>query len=193
MNDKSCEWTFFDKLLIEKILEDHNLPKQLSDFMKEDKYSNISSVVNEILGLHPSKWTLLHKTTETILQLARMGNVVIVGRAANIITSKLTNVFHVRLVAPIENRIQKIMKNYSMGEKEAEEFIKREDHSRKNYVKSNFCKDIEDTHLYHTILNTGLMSYEEAARTIGDAVINKFHHKFSSNKGLTDLAQGYKF
>ena len=176
--DKSCEWTFFDKLLIEKVLEDHNLPRQLSEFMKEDKYSNISSVVNELLGIHPSKWTLLHKTTETILQLARMGNVVIVGRASNVITGKLSNTFHIRLVAPLENRVQKIMKQYSMNETEALEFINREDNSRKNYVKSNYYKEIENPHLYHLVVNTGLTTYEEAARLIGYTVINKFPEKF---------------
>jgi cytidylate kinase len=177
-NDKSCEWTFFDKLLIEKVLEDHNLPRQLSEYMKEEKYSNISSAVNELLGLHPSKWTLLHKTTETILQLARMGNVIIVGRASNVITAKLPNTFHVRLVAPLESRIQKMMEHYSMSEKEALEFIKREDNSRKNYVKSNFYKDIENPLLYHLVVNTGLTTYEETSRLIGIAVINKFHEKF---------------
>ncbi|MBK7378822.1 MAG: cytidylate kinase-like family protein [Ignavibacteriales bacterium] len=182
--DKSCEWTFFDKLLIEKVLADHNLPGQLSEFMKEDKYSNISSVVNELLGIHPSKWTLLHKTTETIIQLARMGNVVIVGRAANVITAKLPKTFHVRLVAPLENRVQKMMKHYSMSEKEAGDFIKREDNSRKNYVKSNFNKDIENPHLYHLVVNTGLTTYEEAARLIGHGVINKFHAKFVTKEAV---------
>lgn len=182
--DKSCEWTFFDKLLIEKILEDHNLPHQLSEFMKEDKYSNVSSFINELLGIHPSKWTLLHKTTETIIQLARMGNVVIVGRAASVITAKLPNTFHVRLIAPLEHRVQKIMKLYSLHEKEAVDFIKREDNSRRDYVKSNFYKDIENPQLYHLILNTGLISYEEAARLIADAVVDKFPKRFLSREEI---------
>lgn len=184
-SDKSCEWTFFDKLLIEKVLEDHNLPRQLSEYMKEENYSNISSAVNELLGLHPSKWTLLHKTTETILQLARMGNVIIVGRASNVITAKLPNTFHVRLVAPLESRIQKMMERYLMSEKEASEFIKREDNSRKNYVKSNFYKDIENPLLYHLVVNTGLITYEEAAGLIGDTIINKFREKFFSTEQVT--------
>jgi len=89
-------WTFFDRKLIEKILEDHHLPEQISKYLVEDKYDYVSSAVNEVLGLHPSQWTLLHHTTETVLQLARMGKVIIVGRGGNIITSKLKNAFHVR-------------------------------------------------------------------------------------------------
>ncbi|NWF50523.1 MAG: cytidylate kinase-like family protein [Ignavibacteriaceae bacterium] len=179
---EESRWTFFDKKLIEKVLEDHNLPRTLSEYMREDKYKLLSSAVYEMLGIHPSKWTLIQKTTESILQLARMGNVVIVGRAANIITSKLRNAFHVRLVAPLENRIQKMMTHYNMSEKEATEFIRKEDIARKNYVKSHFFKDVEDPTLYHLIVNTGLYNYEEAAMLIGNAVMLKFPRFFEHNK-----------
>ena len=88
---EGVKWAFFDRNLIERVLEDHNLPKQISEFMQEGKYKHLSSTVYELLGLKPAEWTLVHKTTDTILQLARMGNAVIVGRGSNIITSKLKN------------------------------------------------------------------------------------------------------
>ena len=56
--------------------------------MEEEKYRYISGDVDVLLGIHPSQWTLLRKMTESILQLARMGKVIIVGRGANIITAK---------------------------------------------------------------------------------------------------------
>ena len=43
---------------------------------------------------------LVHKTAKTILQLAEMGNVIIIGRGANVVTAHMNNIFHVRLVAP---------------------------------------------------------------------------------------------
>ena len=58
------------------------------------------------MGLHPSSWTLVQQTNATILQLAQMGNVILVGRGATVITSKLNNVFHVRLVGSLEKRIE---------------------------------------------------------------------------------------
>jgi len=172
-------WTFFDRKLIEKVLEDHHLPKRISSYLVEDKYRHISSAVNELLGLHPTQWTILHKTTETILQLARMGKAVIVGRGGNIITSKLKNAFHVRLIAPLQFRIDYIKDFYNFDTKEAEAYIKRGDEARKNYLKSNFGKDIDDNLNYHLILNTGLLSYEEAAETIAAAVMKKFPKSFT--------------
>ncbi len=173
-------WTFFDRKLIEKVLEDHHLPKRISEYMVEDKYRHISAAVNEVLGLHPSQWTLLHKTTETVLQLARMGKVIIVGRGGNIITAKLKNTFHIRLIAPLEKRIEHIKEVMNLNADEAEAYIKKEDTARKKYLKSNFGKDVEDPLAYHMILNTGMLKYEEAAQIIAAAVMKKFP-KFFKN------------
>lgn len=178
-SDKSeNQWTFFDRKLIEKVLDDHHLPEQISEYMVEDKYKHLSSAVNVLLGLHPSQWTLLHKTTETVLQLARMGKVVIVGRGGNIITSKLKNVFHVRLISQIESRIKYIMDVYSLNRIDAEVYIKKEDAARKKYLKSNFSKEVDNPELYHLILNTGLLSYKETAEIIACSVMKKFEKLF---------------
>jgi hypothetical protein len=175
---EGVKWAFFDKSLIEKVLEDHKLPKQISEFMQEGKYKHLSSVVYELLGLKPAEWTLIHKTTETILQLARMGNVVIVGRGANIITSKLSNAFHIRLVASMEKRIEHMQNLMGFTEKEALNYIKKEDENRKRYLKSYFNVDIEDPLLYHMVVNTDLLTHKGAAYLIAEAVVLKFSHLF---------------
>ena len=62
-----CEWTVFDRNLIEKVLEDHHLHKRIADFMAENKHkSMITDSMEEYLGLHPSSWTLVQHTAETI-------------------------------------------------------------------------------------------------------------------------------
>ena len=175
---EGISWAFFDKNLIEKILDDNKLPKQISEFMKEGKYKHLNSAVYELLGLKPSEWTLIHKTTETILQLARMGNVVIVGRGANIITSKLKNAFHVRLVASVEKRIEHMMALLGLNEKKALNHIKKEDENRKKYIKSYFNADFEDPLLYHLVLNTDLLTHQGTANLIAEAVVQKFSHLF---------------
>lgn len=175
---EGIKWAFFDRNLIEKVLEDHNLPKQISEFMHEGKYKHLNAVVNELLGLKPSEWTLVHKTTDTILQLARMGNVVIVGRGANVITSKLKNTFHVRLIASLEKRIEHIKSLMDLSEKEALNYIKKEDENRKKYLKSHFQVDADDPLLYHLTVNTDLLTHKGAAYLIAEAVVLKFANLF---------------
>ena len=172
------KWEIFDKNIIEKILEDHQLPERLGKLFREERKSSITYMMNELLGLQPSTYTLLHKTVQTILQLAQMGNVIIVGRAATIITEHLHNAFHIRLVAPLEDRIKRVMDYYRLGRKDAIDKIKSDDISRMEYMRDNFHKDINDPLLYHMVINTHLLNYTEAAKTIASAVINKFPHMF---------------
>jgi len=169
-----CEWAYFDKNLIEKVLADYNLPEMFADLKIEDKYSNVDTLIKDFLRLNESNWTLVHKTSKTILKLAEMGNVVLVGRGANIITSKLKNVFHVRLVAPFERRSKHIQEYFNMSIKEADQYLKKEEQARKNYLKSYFYKEIENPVHYHVVLNTHLLGYKGAAEIIAHSVIKRF-------------------
>ena len=175
---EGVKWAYFDRNLIEKVLEDHHLPKQISEFMHEGKYKHLNSVVYEMLGLKPAEWTIVHKTTDTIFQLARMGNVVIVGRGANVITAKLKNTFHVRLIASLKKRIEHIKSLMDLSEKEALNYIKKEDENRKKYLKSHFQVDADDPLLYHMTVNTDLLTHKGTAYLIAEAVVLKFSHLF---------------
>ncbi len=176
------DWAVFDKNLIEKVLADHNLPERLSKIMEENKYAGFSSIIRELLGGQPGTWTLVHKTTQTILQLAKMGNVIIVGRGANVVTSKLENSFHVRLVGNMEDRIKHIEKYYNLNRQASIDFIKKDDIARKNYLAAYFHKEIDDPHLYHLVLNTSLLGHETTAKIIGRSVIKKYPESFTHNK-----------
>jgi cytidylate kinase len=178
-------WTAFDRNLIEKILEDHHLPQKLSQYFVEDKLSELKSMVNELMGIHPHIGVLIHNTSQTILQLAQKGNVIIVGRGANLITARLKNTFHIRLIAPFEQRVQHIEVVYSLNRKDAIEYIKKEDLARKHYVKSYFNKYIDDPLLYHMVINTGQIPFKKTARMIGLAVLEKFPEMFSLREEAT--------
>lgn len=167
-----CGWTVFDRNLVEKVLEEHHMPVDMARFMPEDRVSAIDDVMEEVLGLHPSSLTLLRKTTETILHLATLGNVILVGRGSAVATRSLPNVFHVRLVTPLEQRIEKVMTHNHLAREEALAFIKKEDLGRRRYLKDHFNADIDDCMLYDLMVNTARISHEKAAQTIGEAVLS---------------------
>ena len=167
-------WIVFDQSLVEKVLEDHHIDKRLAGFMEESHKSMLIDSVEEWMGLHPSAWTLVQQTNAAILQLAKMGNVILVGRGATVITNMLKNVFHVRLVGSLEKRIEYGQQVFGLDRKAAFNFIKKRDEGRKRYLKDNFEVDLDDPLLYHVIINTDLVQYDEAARLIGDEVIRRF-------------------
>lgn len=183
-----CSWTVFDKNLVQKILEDHHLPFRLAQYMPERKVSEIDDAVGELLGLHPSTWTLIQHTAETVLRLAKMGNTILVGRGATVIASKLKNAFHVRLMGSLACRAEHAAQFYQMNLKDAQAFVEKEDHERTKFLKKYFGREIDDPLLYHLTINTDLLPFDETARIIGEAVIE--HFKLERRpKATTDSVQ----
>jgi cytidylate kinase len=164
-------WAVFDRNLMEKVLEDHDLPTRLAQFLPENRVSFLEDILTDLLKTYPSSQTVLRQIAETILKLASLGNVILIGRGGNIITARLPNMLHVRLVAPLETRVEYCHKTYGMTLDEARKFCVSEDLGRERYLKTYFHADINDPLHYHLIVNTGLVSYDDAAKLIGDAVL----------------------
>lgn len=166
-------WTVFDHNLMDKVLEDHHLPARLAQFLPEDRASQLQDIMDDLFGWRPTSGTVVQHTSETILHLAEMGHAILIGRGGNVITAKLPNVFHVRLVAPLEARIEHAHVFYKMSKKAAQEFILREDGGRRRYLSKYFNARIDDPLLYHLIINTGLVSFDDAAEIIAEAVAKR--------------------
>ncbi len=162
----SPPWTMFDRDLVERVLEDHELPKRLAEFMPEDRISGIDETIDGLLGVHPPTRTLVRKTADTILRLAEIGNVVVVGRAGNVITNRLASAFHVRLVGSVPRRIKHLQDYLHMDPEEAAEYLRVTDTARKRYVDKYYGRDIDDPLLYHLVVNTDRVTYGETARLI---------------------------
>ena len=173
------DWTIFEKNLIQKVLEDHHLPQTLTEVFDEKKYSSILSFASEVLVGQPSVQTLVYKTTQTILSLAEIGNVIIIGRGGNIVTARLQNAFHVRLVSTIDDRIMHVKEVYGYDTKQAAEFLKKDDQARRNFISTYFHKQIDDPLLYHITINTHQVNHNQAAELIADAVMTKFPKSFN--------------
>ena len=159
-------WTVFDRQLVEKVLEEHELPKALAKFMPEDRRSFIQDVMEELVGLRPPSWVMVPKIAETVLHLADAGYVILVGRGANFITAHLPNVFHNRLIAPLPKRIERVQKLNSLTSEEATKFIRDEDRSRNRYSKEHFHKSVDEALAYDLVLNTDRISFSDAVELI---------------------------
>lgn len=167
-----CHWTIFDKKLIEKVLEDHSLSTRLAEYAPESGRSLLTEMINRMRGNRPPTSKIVEQTVETIWKLALGGHVILVGRAANIITARLKNVFHVRLVGSLERRIERVEEVYEMNRAAAQAYVKAQDAGKKLYVKEFFGREIDDPELYHLMVNTDRISYEDAARLIADTFLN---------------------
>lgn len=164
-------WTVFDRQLMAKVLEDHQLPGYLAKFLPEDRVSGIQNLLADIFNVMPTENKMLKHIAESVFHLAELGNVIIVGRGANIVTARLPRVLHVRLVAQLEDRIERVCKEYHKTPAEARHYCQEEDPARTRYMKAYFKTDINDPLLYHMVINTSRFNYEHTARMIGEALL----------------------
>jgi hypothetical protein len=167
-----CQWAVFDRNLVTKVLEEHDLPERLACFLSEQHISRVRDVVEDLLGLHPPSEVLLRQVAETVVHLAEMGHVILVGRGAHLVTRQMRNVFHVRLVAPVENRVQVIMARNQLEAEAARQFIHHEDTMRRRYLKDFFKEDPDDMLLYDLVVNTGRMGTEGTAHLVAEALLD---------------------
>ncbi|HSH09515.1 MAG TPA: cytidylate kinase-like family protein [Oceanipulchritudo sp.] len=165
-----AKWALFDRDLVHRILEDHNLPKAIARYMPEDRDRDFTGLINEILGLHPSLWELFHYTCDTIHKLAKIGNVILIGRGAHIITRNMPHVLHVRVVAPFEMRVQRAAQILGVSTQEAGKQIRQDDQARAAFVRSHFDEALDNPLVYHLTINTGLTSIRTAAQILCTAL-----------------------
>ena len=180
-------WAVFDLNLAKQVLEDHKLTPNLERFMVEDARLPVTAIVEEVLGLHPSAWTMVQYTTQTILRLAGLGHTIIVGRGGNVITARLPGMLHVRLVAPVAIRIRRAAEYYHLSEVEAAKFVREQDHARRRYLRRYFNAGIDDPTLYDVTLNTGRLGFATAVECIARLVWQL--HQGRNFKNIPDQVQ----
>lgn len=163
-------WTVFDRDLVEHVLADHHLPNRLREHMPEDRRSELDDIMGELFDLHPSAWTLVHQTSDTILRLAERGRCIVIGRAANFVTSKLPRGLHVRLIGSPAGRLERMEKYDRLEPAAARKLLQEQDRARARYVKKYFEADIEAPEHYHLVLNVDLFTPEQAAEVIATAL-----------------------
>ena len=97
------------------------------------------------------------------------GKAIIVGRGANFVLPP-ENRFRVRIIAPLELRVNRVAETYSVPKKEAKRHVLRAESDRRAFVRKYFHSDIGDPANYDMILNTGTLSIESAAAAICSAL-----------------------
>lgn len=164
-------WMWFDRELVRKTMEDHALTPELTARLTDTPHNELLTWFDDAFTSHPSWSSLVRKMGETILQLAQIGNVILVGRGAHLLTRGMPYGLHVRLVASDASRVQQVQQSFGYGREAAERFMRKEDKSKEKYVRQYFDRDIADPNDYDLTINTDHISHEDTAALITAQVL----------------------
>jgi CMP/dCMP kinase len=104
---------------------------------------------------------------DTMERFARTGNAIIVGRGGQMVLSGWATALHVRLYAPLEARVQRLMEREHLSPAEAERRIAQSDEQKRQYIRHwHNNADWRNAKYYHLALDTARLSLTSVVQII---------------------------
>jgi cytidylate kinase len=101
-----------------------------------------------------------------------MGNVILVGRGSNFISAHFPHIYHVRLIAPLKDRVRHLEEYYHLGHAEAARRVHDLDEARRRYVRRYFRADVADPLHYHLTIIPLTPGFQKAAQIIANLIVD---------------------
>jgi len=157
-------WTLFDKELIERVASDEQIaPHLLLDLENAARHL-------EDYGFHPRGLVTgdqaFAKLALHLVQFARIGNAVIVGRGGAILCQPLANCFHFRLEAGQDWRVACLARRHDFTLKQAAEHERAHSKARDRFFREHLGVDAADRSLYDAVFNNERNDVEAMAAAI---------------------------
>lgn len=128
----------------------------------------------ELAASPEARATLYHQALRRVVEAAAdEGNVVIVGRASQVVLAQRRDVFHARIVAPLELRVLYVSRREGLSPQQARDRVNRKDQDRNKSLQSRFHRHPDEASLYDLTVNTGVLTLGDAVDLIRDALERK--------------------
>lgn len=171
-----AEWKWVDKRVFDKVVKE--MIKEINEG-KFDDAAEASFMLNEVSKAFAdesiyeiSDEKLIRTLKGVICRLAYQGRKIIVGRSAGVILKHVPNKLNIRLEAPAEWRINRIMQIKDFSQAKAAEFINEMDRKRDTFIEKIIGRKAENND-FDVIFNYASLEDDE----IVDAVINILRNK----------------
>jgi len=175
---RNLGWQVYDQELLEYVSQEGPLHQELLDGLPPAAAAWLGQRLEQLLreqsvSQHPS----IVRLARAILALAAQGNVVLIGRGAGLLLPAETSL-HVRLVAPLADRIAYISQWLRLTVEEATERVRLRDARRAEFLVTHFHRQPGEPHQYDLLLNSSLLGEELCADLIVHAARTKLAVRF---------------
>lgn len=168
LHSGNANWHWISKEIIEqsakKLKMSPSIVNELSKRGESGFFDNLTVFFSDMF--YPSDSKIQNSIASFIYETALAGNVVILGRASEIITHNFLNSIHIKLYAPIEWRAEMTSVSESVSQSAARKICEENDLRRENYRKfyrgdksekvyfnAMFnCKDLTDDEIIEMII-----------------------------------------
>ncbi len=120
----------------------------------------------QYLALSPAGVPFIERIEQGLRAHLAQHPAVLVGFGSQALFSDDRDVLHVRVVASIPARIERIREQYGVSPEDAARMLVESDRKRRRYISTVFGGELSDPALYHLTLNTTSLSVEDAVETV---------------------------
>jgi cytidylate kinase len=114
------------------------------------------------------------------LSYASKDKTVIMGRGGNFLLKGIPFVLRVRIIAPIEKRMEKVMEREGVNNENARWLIEKADHEMAGAIYLIYGRDWDNPAEYEMVFDTGIQTPDEIITTIKNGLLEK--EKFNTEK-----------
>ncbi len=165
-------WKTLDRELLDYMAEHYQWSRVALDYVDERTASWFHDTFGKWLDQQMvSQAEYVSRLGKIVLLAAQHESHVFVGRGAQFILPRDLGLT-VRMIAPLKQRINRVMERQQCSRQVAEKFISETDAGRADFVRRYFQRDVADPRLYDVVLNLEHTSREAAVDLIlGDYML----------------------
>lgn len=171
-----AEWRWVEKVFFANVVKDMIEEVKEGDFDDTDiavqMLTQVSRAFTDETIYDISDEKLIETLKGIICKLACQGRTIIVGRSAGVVLKDIPNKLNIRLEAPLEWRINRIMQIKDFSQAEAATYINEADSKRDSFIEKIIGRKAENND-FDVIFNYASLEDDE----IVDAIVNILRNK----------------
>ncbi len=181
---RSLGWQLIDHEIVAKVAHSLGITEEEADVHDEHVAGFIERALNALQSASPvvpapvappeQQEAIYNEALREVVETAaNTGRVVIVGRTGQALLAGRRDVLHVRIVAPLSQRIIYVTRREGLDEAAAQSRVQSKDRDRTRYLQARFGRSVDDPMLYDLIINTAVLDLDSAADLISLALERK--------------------
>jgi len=167
-------WAAYDREVLDRVAQELNLRREIVESLDNRRRDEMSELFDAVMNRKMDEAVMYRKMAEVIRSLATLGHAVLLGRGSYLLTQDLKNGLHVRLVAPLEWRIQNFATIHNLPLTGAKKIVEQGQKERDTFLRTIFVQNPAHPVLHDLAFDCSRFSVPQLAEVIFTALEARF-------------------
>jgi cytidylate kinase len=164
------DWQVYDRTVCEIVAKDPAFTSSFDSLVEEEYRSKGNDFFHQMLRSTVDQKMVMNRVFLVVRTIADMGKAIIVGRGGSHVTRDMPSGVALRIVAPEEWRVAKVVETLGLSERDARARGRKRDADRARLIKAHFGVSIDDPTGYDVTWNLGSVTYDDIAEATVELV-----------------------